>query len=47
VNGIVFGQEISFTNGVSFGGVNFFLHQINDIAAEVVNGILQIRGFYN
>lgn len=47
VNGIVFGQGISFSNGVSFGGVNFFLYQNNDIAAEEENGILQIRGFYN
>ena len=47
VNGIVFGQGISFSNGVAFGGINFFQYQNQDIAAEELDGVLIIKGFYN
>jgi hypothetical protein len=47
VNGIVFGQGISFSNGVAFGGINFFQYQNKDIAGEESNGVVIIKGFYN
>jgi hypothetical protein len=47
VNGITFGQGISFSSGVAFGGIDFFQYQNKDIAAEDLNGVLIIKGFYN
>lgn len=46
VNGITFGPGIAFGPGVSFGGINFFDYQHLSIAADDVDGILIIRGFY-
>lgn len=46
VNGIIFGPGVSFGQGVNFGGVNFFQYEMYDIAAEEINGVLVIKGFY-
>lgn len=46
VNGVEFGPGISFGHGVSFGGIDFNQYRNMDIAAEVQNGVLLIRGFY-
>jgi len=46
VNGIVIGPGVAFGPGVNVGGVDFFRYQDFDIAAEVENGILIIKGFY-
>jgi len=46
VNGVEFGPGVSFSPGVSFGGIDFFRYKNLDIAAEVQNGVLIIRGFY-
>lgn len=47
VNGITIGPGVAFGKGVNFGGVDFFLYEQFDIAAEEVNGTLIIKGFYN
>lgn len=46
VNGITFGPDVSFGPGASFGGVDFHNYKYSDIAAEEINGVLHIRGFY-
>jgi len=47
VNGVTFGYGISFNKGVAFGGVDFFNFEGSDIEADNIEGILNIRGFYN
>ena len=46
VNGVTLGTEVTFRQGVAFGGIDFFEHKNQDTAAEEQNGILIIRGFY-
>lgn len=47
VNGVTFGYGVTFGRGVAFGGINFFNFQGQDIEADEIDGILNIRGFYN
>jgi hypothetical protein len=47
VNGVTFGYGITFKEGVAFGGIDFFKFENNDIDAEEVNGIFDVKGFYN
>lgn len=47
VNGITFGPGVAFGKGVNFGGVDFFQYEKFDIAAEEVESVLVIKGFYN
>lgn len=47
VNGIEFGPGgISFTRGVSFGGVDFSKYKGLPIAVEKVGDVFILRGFY-
>jgi len=46
INGITFSPGVSFTQGVTFGGVDFHRFKYLDIAAEEQNGVLIIRGFF-
>lgn len=46
IGGVIIGPGVSFGAGVSFGGVDIFQNQMYDIAAEEVNGLLVIKGFY-
>ena len=47
VNGVSFGPRVSFSPGVSFGGVNFYQYKHLDIAAEEQpDKVLVIKGFY-
>lgn len=46
INGVTFGYGVSFNRGVAFGGVDFFNFLGNDIEADEVNGIFNIKGFY-
>ena len=41
-----FGSGVTFSPGVSFGGVNFFNYKGLDIEAEEKKGVLVIKGFY-
>lgn len=47
INGVTFGYGIRFGRGVAFGGVDFFNFEGQGIEADEINGILNIRGFYN
>ena len=47
VNGVTFGQTISFRPGVSFGGVDFHRYRGQAILGEESNGVLIVRGFFN
>jgi hypothetical protein len=47
VNGVTFGYGVSFNRGVAFGGIDFFNFEDKDIEADEVNGVLNIKGFYN
>lgn len=46
VNGIEFGPGMSFSPGTSLGGIDFFQYKNLDIAADIDNEILVLRGFY-
>lgn len=47
VNGVTFGPGVVFTQGVTFGGVNFYQYKYLDISAEETpDGILIIKGFF-
>lgn len=46
INGIEFGPGVAFGQGVSFGGVDIYQYRNLDIAAEELNGVFTIRGFY-
>ena len=46
VNGIEFGLGVSFSPGVSFGGVDFFKYIGVPIAAEKQGDIYILKGFY-
>ena len=46
VNGIAFGPGVSFARGVSFGGIDFHQYKYFDIAVEMINNTLVIRGFF-
>ena len=46
INGVEFGPGVTFSQGVSFGGVDIYQYRNLDIAAEEQNGVLVIRGFY-
>lgn len=46
INGVTFGQGVSFSPGVSFGGVDFHRYKYLDIAAEDQGGLLIIKGFF-
>ncbi len=47
VNGVTFGQTVSFGPGVSFGGVDFHRYKGKAILGEEKNGVLIVRGFFN
>ncbi len=47
VNGITFGPGVSFGKGVNFAGVDFFQYENLDIAGELKEGVLIIKGFFN
>ncbi|MFH1546271.1 MAG: hypothetical protein ABIE14_02755 [Patescibacteria group bacterium] len=47
VNGVTFGYGITFKRGVAFGGIDFFNFEDNDIEADEIDGIFNIKGFYN
>lgn len=47
INGVTFGYGIQFKKGVAFGGVDFFNFLGKKIAAEEIDGIINIKGFYN
>jgi len=46
INGITFDRGVSFSPGVSFGGVDFHRFKYLDVAAEEQNGVLVVKGFY-
>lgn len=47
INGITFGPGVSFSQGVSFGGVNLFQFIGLDIAVEKnPDGAFEVKGFY-
>ena len=47
VNGVTFGPGVIFSQGVTFGGVNFHQYKYLDIAVEIrLDGVLVIKGFY-
>ena len=46
IGGAIFGPQVNFGPGVSFGGVNIFDFKGFPIEAEEENGILIIKGFY-
>lgn len=46
VNGVNFGSSVSFARGVSFGGIDFHQYKYLDIAGDLVNGVLVIKGFF-
>ena len=46
VNGMVFGEWVSFGPGISFGGINFHNYKHLDIAGEEQDGVLKNKGFY-
>lgn len=47
INGIILTQGVTFSRGVTWGGVDFFDYWGVPIEAEEINGILVIRGFYS
>ena len=47
VNGVTFGYGVTFNRGVAFGGIDFFNFENMDIEADEINGVLNIKGFYN
>ena len=46
VGGVTFGPGVSFSSGVTFGGIDFTQYQGKDIAADEKDGILVIQGIY-
>jgi len=46
VSGVNLGTGVSFQRGVTINGVNFSEYKQFDIAAENINGILVIKGYY-
>lgn len=46
INGISFGPGITFQKGVAFGGIDFHLYKYWDIEADIKEGVLDIKGFY-
>ena len=47
IGGVTFGPGVRFGPGVKFSGIDFFDYLGHDIAVVDVNGILEIKGFYN
>jgi hypothetical protein len=47
INGVTFGYGVTFNRGVAFGGIDFFNFENKDIEADEINGVLNIKGFYN
>ena len=47
VGGVIFGPGVRFSQGVVFGGVDFFQYQMFDVALEAdAHGVSEIKGFY-
>lgn len=47
IGGIMLGAgSVKFTKGVIFSGVNIFDYYGKDIEVEILNGIIEIKGFY-
>jgi len=46
VNGITFNPGVSFGRGVSFGGIDFHQYKYFDIAGEMINNVLIVKGFF-
>jgi len=46
VGGVTLSSGITFTEGVTFGGIDFFKYQGLDLEVEEKNGIKIIKGFY-
>lgn len=46
VGGATFGSGITFKKGVVFAGVDFFQIKGQDIDAEEVGEVLEIKGYY-
>lgn len=47
IGGVTFGPGVRFGRGVKFSGIDFFDYLGQDIAVIDINGILEIKGFYN
>ena len=47
IGGVMLGSgSVRFGRGVVFAGVNIFDHHGQDIEVEMLNGIIEIKGFY-
>lgn len=46
VGGVILSPGVSFTKGVTFGGVDFFNYYGMDLEVDNVESILVLRGFY-
>lgn len=46
IRNILIGPGVSFSHGVSMGGINIFEFYGCDIEADDINGVIVIRGFY-
>ena len=46
LNGVTLGPGVYFNRGVAFGGVDLFQYKNLDIAGDLKNNILDIKGFF-
>jgi len=46
INGVTMGTGVTFSRGVSFGGIDIFKFYGKRLRGEETNGVLEINGYY-